>query len=193
MLALPWAIKPLYGLLTDFVPLFGMRRRSYLLVATFATTVGLLALFALFHRGVSREALLAALLIPSIGIAFADVVIDALMVEQGQRHAATGRFQSIQWAALYGAAILAGPIGGSLAKHQKQEYGFLICGIAAGVSLLLTYFFVREAPVPIERRRVGEAWATLRRAATTPGLAAVAGSSFCGTSIPSRTTCFISI
>lgn len=175
LLALPWAIKPLYGLLTDFVPLFGLRRRSYLLVTTFATTISLLALFALFHRGVSREALLAALLIPAIGIAFADVVIDALMVEKGQRYDATGRFQSIQWAALYGAAILTGPIGGWLAGHHKQEYGFLICGVAAGASLLMTYFFVREVPVPLERRGVREAWTTLRRAATTPGLTAVAG------------------
>jgi predicted MFS family arabinose efflux permease len=175
LLALPWAIKPLYGVLTDFVPLFGLRRRSYLLVATFATTLGLVALFALFHRDISREALLAALLIPSVGIAFADVVIDALMVEKGQHYAATGRFQSIQWAALYAAAILAGPIGGSLARHQAQEYGFLICGVAAGVSLMLTYFFVREVPVARERHGIREAWKTLRRAATTPGLPAVAG------------------
>src|SRR4051794_22462134 len=30
---LPWVIKPLYGIVSDFVPLFGYRRRSYLLVA----------------------------------------------------------------------------------------------------------------------------------------------------------------
>jgi MFS family permease len=175
LLGLPWAIKPFYGLMTDFVPLFGLRRRSYLLLATLATTGGLLGLFFSFHRDISREALLAALLIPSIGIAFADVVIDALMVENGQRYAATGRFQSIQWAAMYGAMILAGPIGGFLAASQKQEYGFLICGIAAAVSLVMTMLFVKEAPVPQERRGVHAAWKTLRRAAATPGLPAVAG------------------
>ncbi|MDQ3329273.1 MAG: MFS transporter [Planctomycetota bacterium] len=175
LLALPWAIKPLYGLLTDFVPLFGLRRRSYLLLATVATTAGLLGLFATFTPGISRASLLAALLIPSIGIAFSDVVIDALMVENGQRHGATGRFQSIQWAALYGAAILAGPIGGYLAAHKRQEFGFLICGIAAGVSLILTWVFVRERPMPSERRGARAAWLTLRQAAATPGLAAVAG------------------
>ena len=31
VLSIAWAIKPLYGLLTDFVPLAGSRRRSYLL------------------------------------------------------------------------------------------------------------------------------------------------------------------
>jgi hypothetical protein len=31
----PWIIKPIYGLVSDFVPLFGYRRKSYLiLVAT---------------------------------------------------------------------------------------------------------------------------------------------------------------
>jgi MFS family permease len=175
LLALPWAIKPLYGLLSDFVPLFGLRRRSYLLAATLATTIGLLALFTNFHRGLSRESLLAALLIPSIGIAFSDVIIDALMVEKGHRLSATGRFQAIQWAAMYGAAILAGPIGGWLAAHQRQEYGFLICGVAAGVSLVLAFCFVHEEPVRAEQRGLWDAWQTLRRAAATPGLAGVAG------------------
>jgi hypothetical protein len=33
LLAVPWTIKPAFGLLSDFVPLFGSRRRSYLLLA----------------------------------------------------------------------------------------------------------------------------------------------------------------
>src|SRR5438445_4434652 len=30
---LPWIIKPLYGLISDFIPLFGYRRKSYLVAA----------------------------------------------------------------------------------------------------------------------------------------------------------------
>src|SRR5262245_65640079 len=30
----PWLIKPLYGLVSDFVPLFGRRRKSYLLLTS---------------------------------------------------------------------------------------------------------------------------------------------------------------
>ena len=29
----PWIIKPVYGLLSDFVPIFGYRRKSYLVIA----------------------------------------------------------------------------------------------------------------------------------------------------------------
>ena len=32
IITIPWFIKPLYGLLSDFVPLFGTRRRSYFLI-----------------------------------------------------------------------------------------------------------------------------------------------------------------
>src|SRR5256885_5861086 len=33
VLNLPWFIKPLYGLVSDFVPLFGYRRKTYLIAA----------------------------------------------------------------------------------------------------------------------------------------------------------------
>ena len=36
---IPWLIKPVYGLLSDFVPLFGWRRRSYFLLTTGLATV----------------------------------------------------------------------------------------------------------------------------------------------------------
>src|SRR6516225_1013978 len=39
---LPWIIKPIYGLVSDFLPLFGYRRKSYLIIANIAATVGYL-------------------------------------------------------------------------------------------------------------------------------------------------------
>ncbi|MGC1856513.1 MAG: hypothetical protein WA725_07115, partial [Pseudolabrys sp.] len=35
---LPWIIKPVYGLVSDFVPLFGYRRKSYLVLASILAT-----------------------------------------------------------------------------------------------------------------------------------------------------------
>src|ERR1700749_2340131 len=37
---LPWIIKPLYGLISDFVPLFGYRRKSYLILVNTAAIAG---------------------------------------------------------------------------------------------------------------------------------------------------------
>jgi hypothetical protein len=41
---LPWFIKPVYGLLSDFVPLFGRRRQSYFLLTSAVAGVAGLAL-----------------------------------------------------------------------------------------------------------------------------------------------------
>lgn len=175
LLATPWMIKPVYGLLTDFLPIFGTRRRSYLLLATTATAMALFFLFLTFTPSISRTALFLALLVPSIGIAMTDVVVDAVMVERGQKYGMTGRFQSVQWAALYAAPVVAGPVAGYLAQHQMQRVGFLICGLAAAVSLVLTMLFVREQRQVESGHRFRDALATLREAISTPGLAAVAG------------------
>ena len=40
ILNLPWVIKPLYGLVYDFVPLFGYRRKSYLIIANIVAIGG---------------------------------------------------------------------------------------------------------------------------------------------------------
>ena len=39
---LPWIIKPVYGVFSDFVPLFGYRRKSYLIIVNIAATGGYL-------------------------------------------------------------------------------------------------------------------------------------------------------
>jgi hypothetical protein len=56
LVGVAWTVKPLYGLLSDVVPLFGTRRRAYLLVTTAMATLGWLR-SARFRRtrGVSRS------------------------------------------------------------------------------------------------------------------------------------------
>src|SRR6516165_3722681 len=39
VLNLPWIIKPVYGIVSDFVPLFGYRRKAYLILANLAAAV----------------------------------------------------------------------------------------------------------------------------------------------------------
>ena len=127
-LSVPWAIKPLYGLLTDFVPLAGSRRRSYLLLTTAVACVGMTAIYFLPLSSDRATLLLVLLLLPAVAIAFSDVVVDALMVEIGQPRGMTGRLQSIQWACIYAAMILTGVVGGALSEWGAQQLGFLITG-----------------------------------------------------------------
>ena len=144
ILSLPWTWKPVYGLLTDFVPLGGSRRRNYLLAATAITVIGLLAAAAVPLNADSYWWLLGVLLMSSVGIAFSDVVTDALMVEKGQPRGLTGWLQSIQWTAMYVAIALVGIAGGYLSEHRLHRMGLLVCGGASLVTLLLAVFCVHE-------------------------------------------------
>lgn len=170
LLSVPWVLKPLYGVLTDFVPIAGYRRRSYLLIMSTATALGLAYLYFNPPGPGSYGWLIAVLLVPTVGVAFSDVVADALMVERGQPRGITGQLQSVQWASLYAATIVTGVLGGYLSQHGHQEVGFLICAGAAACTGLLTLLFVREQrrPPTLDRARV--AWTALARTVRTRAL-----------------------
>jgi MFS family permease len=91
-------MKPVYGLVSDFVPLFGWRRKSYLLFSSsLACAMGLAAGFSTEYT-YWRLAMLYTVM--GLGLAFTDVLADALMVENGKPRGLTGAFQSVQWASV---------------------------------------------------------------------------------------------
>lgn len=141
----PWTIKPIYGLLIDFVPLFGSRRRNYLLLATLITAVSLFWLAISMPAAGQTNQLLVLLIVPTLAVAFSDVVADALMVEKGQPLGLTGRLQSIQWGSMYAATVLAGSLGGWISEHNRHELGFLICAVGAMVTFGATWFWIQDA------------------------------------------------
>src|SRR5207237_10916708 len=62
---LPWFFKPVYGIVSDFVPLFGYRRKSWLGVANLGAAAGY---FAILATG-APDALLILLLLAVYGMA----------------------------------------------------------------------------------------------------------------------------
>jgi MFS family permease len=179
LLALPWALKPLLALLADFVPLFGSRRRNYLLVATSSAAAGLAVAYFMPAAAGERWLLLVLLAVPTLGIAFADVLADALMIEVGKPRGLTGRLQSAQWFAAYFALLASGIVGGWLTARDRHDVAFLICAALWVGSLVLTLAFVREPRHAdgddLHRRAPTEA---LRRAFAVPGLITIAVLSF---------------
>ena len=174
LLAVPWFLKPLYGLLTDFVPLFGMRRKSYLIVMSAVAAAALLCLYALRIPDRATTFLLLILVAPTLAIAFSDVVTDALLVEKGQATGTTGQLQSAQWTAIYGAAILTGTVGGLLSQHNQQQVGFLICGALLVVTCILTVVCIREQ-ASTERPSIRVAGGQFKQALGSPGILPIVG------------------
>jgi len=76
---LPWIVKPFWGVLTDTVPLFGYRRKSYLILFGI---LGFLMWNALADYGIENKELGICLLICiNVALAFCNVIGEALLVE----------------------------------------------------------------------------------------------------------------
>jgi Na+/melibiose symporter-like transporter len=161
---IPWVIKPLYGLLSDFVPLFGRRRQSYFLLTSavaglaglllawgnwIATgqiwTFDLLGLTFTVIEGVGLFTVMA------LGLAFTDVLTDAMMVESGRPLGLTGSFQSVQWACITLASVLVGEIGGQMAETRSLRAALLLAACFPLMSLTMGVSFVRETPARANR------------------------------------------
>lgn len=81
--SLPWIIKPVWGMISDNIPLLGYRRKSYLLI------LGLIGAFSWF--GLSTFAGnpivgIVLLLIGAISVSFNSVIGEALIVESAQNN-----------------------------------------------------------------------------------------------------------
>jgi MFS family permease len=149
--ATPWMIKPLYGLVTDFIPLFGYRRKSYLVLMAGLAVAGC----AVVAQSASIEMLICALAVTTLGIAATDVVVDALMVEEGQRRGLIRQFQGQQWIWLNLAAIATALLGGWLSHAFlpiAAVHAAAIFMVAAPATVMLGgWLLVDERKVPFDR------------------------------------------
>jgi predicted MFS family arabinose efflux permease len=110
---LPWIIKPLYGLVSDFVPLFGYRRKSYLLIANAAATCG----FLMVAQLTVPDRLVFALMLTAYAMAISSTLCGAVLVENGQRLKESGTFINQQWLWYNIAAMTAAIVGGQLVQR----------------------------------------------------------------------------
>ena len=186
---IPWLLKPLYGLLSDFVPVFGRRRTGYFVVSS-----GLAALAGFgiaFGGSASYWTLLALFTVMGLGLAFTDVMTDALMVESGRTRGLTGAFQSVQWAAIYGAAIVVGLGGGYLAQHRSLKATFLIAACFPLVSLVMAVRFIEEPRAHADWSALRERARAVKRALASRDVWVVAGFIFFWTFSPSFGPAFL--
>ncbi len=98
IVALPWMIKPLFGFVSDGLPIFGYRRRPYLVLAGFLGALSWVALATIVH---SPWAATLAILLGSLSIAVSDVIVDSLVVERARSESVSGAgsLQALCWGA----------------------------------------------------------------------------------------------
>jgi MFS family permease len=147
---LPWIIKPVYGLISDFVPLFGYRRKSYLLLANIAAIGGFLWVTQLS----APSDLLVALMITAYAMAISSTLCGAVLVENGQRLHESGAFVNQQWLWFNIAAMAAAFLGGQLVQHLSPGSALHIAALIIAVAPLMviagTLFLIPEQKVVVD-------------------------------------------
>lgn len=180
ILVLPWTIKPLYGFLSDGFPIFGYRRRSYLILAGMLGSLSYFLLgsnfMGVFGVGNLYQATIASLLISSACVAFSDVVADGIVVQQTRDSndpAVPGGLQSLCWGSAAVGGLISAYFSGSLLEIMTPRDVFSISAVLPFMVAAIA-FFVDEAPLqenakdnPAERiqEQVTLLWMTIKEPA----------------------------
>jgi len=159
-ITLPLLFKPLFGYVTDFVPLGRYRRKPHLVLAAF---LGASAFFAVAMQArYTYRSLLIPMTLSCLAMAFADAVCGGFLVEDGKERRQTGRYQAIHIGMLYLSVILVGAGGGWMTAHIPFSRIFALAGFLALV-LVAAVFLVHETGSEAPRRRTAAPlWALLR-------------------------------
>lgn len=144
ILNLPWMIKPLYGLVSDLIPLFGYRRKSYLLLANAAAVAGLLLVTQL----TVPDQLVLVLMLTAFATAISSAVSGAVLVENGQRLHESGTFVNQEWLWYTISAMTVATLGGQLVQRFEPTIALhssaAICACAPLLVILGTVFLIPE-------------------------------------------------
>lgn len=145
---LAWYFKPIAGIVTDAFPIFGSRRKSYLIISTLMATLSWVGLYFTPHQ---YNQLLWMVIVINTFMVVASTVVGGFMVEIAQASGASGRLSSIRNATSAALSIVNAPAAGYLASIA---FGWTAgaCGAVMFLLLPATYLLLNE-----ERRRVDSA------------------------------------
>ena len=138
--AIPWIIKPVFGFISDGLPVFGYRRRPYLIFSGILGSASWVALATLVDTPLSATLVI---LSTSLSVAISDVIVDSLIVERAREESLSrsGSLQSLSWGASALGGLLTAYFSGLLLQHVSVNQVFEITAafplIVSGVAWLI--------------------------------------------------------
>lgn len=141
--AIPWILKPLFGFLSDGLPIFGYRRRPYLVLSGVLGTLSWLCMANLVHTMVGATL---ALLVSSLSVAMSDVIVDSLVVERARKEslARAGSLQSLTWGISAIGGLITAYFSGFLLAHVSTRTVFTITSLFPLIVILVAGLIAEE-------------------------------------------------
>ncbi|MBV8133205.1 MAG: MFS transporter, partial [Alphaproteobacteria bacterium] len=165
VLNLPWIIKPVYGIVSDFLPVFGYRRKSYLVLANLAAA----GAYCWVTQLTAPSEIIFYLLLTAYGMAISSTICGAVLVENGQKFGTSDSFVNQQWLWFNIAAMASAFLGGQLVQHLTPTGALHSAAAIIAVSpfavVCVGWFLIRESPsrinLPEMKKTFASLWAAL--------------------------------
>lgn len=142
---LPWMIKPLYGFISDSLPLFGYHRKPYLVLSGIIGCAAWVCLGTVVHTSSTATIMI---VLASLSVAISDVIVDSIVVERARNEseAKIGSLQSICWGSSAVGALCTAYFSGLLLEYFTTRTVFLI---TASFPLIVSSvaWFIAEQPI----------------------------------------------
>lgn len=172
MMMFPWGVKPIYGIVSDSLPIMGYHRKSYMIISS-AFGVLMLLVLALPDTINTPFGAVAVLLVANLSSAIIDVVIDARVVEMSRldpKHGAND-LQSVSWISMSVGGVLGSFLSGPATENLGVRGVFFFASVGP-LTILALSLAMREAKSTVSSRKfVSSARKQLRQlkgAITTP-------------------------
>ena len=143
--AIPWVIKPLFGFISDGLPIFSYRRRPYLVISGLLGSLS----WILLATVVSNVWLATVtLLLTSLSVAISDVIVDSLVVERARKESLSqaGSLQSLTWGVSAFGGLITAYLSGLLLERFSNQIVFEITAIFPFI-VCLAAWLIAEEPV----------------------------------------------
>ncbi|MEL6441952.1 MAG: folate/biopterin family MFS transporter [Cyanobacteria bacterium J06621_8] len=170
--AFPWIVKPLFGFMSDGLPIMGYRRRPYLIFSGLLGASSWLALATLVHGALAATFVI---LLSSLSVAISDVIVDSLIVERARKEslAQSGSLQSLSWGAAALGGLLTAYFSGLLLQHTSSNQVFEITATFPLIVSTVAWLITEEKAAPQKDKKanspvkgqIKQVWLTMRRKA----------------------------
>ena len=136
LVSVPWVCKPFFGFVSDSIPIKGMRRKPYIVLASMASACGWVALASVPASIIGTSIIL---LCVQMSMVMADVVADSIMVETVRETetgnvSMKGKLQSATWTFRFSGSILASACSGFVVQYVPPRAVFVITAMPLLVS-----------------------------------------------------------
>jgi folate/biopterin transporter len=164
--SIPWIIKPVFGFISDGIPILGYRRRPYLILSGFLGTLSWLALAFVVD---SSQTATIAILMTSLSVAISDVIVDSLVVARAREESVgqAGSLQSLCWGFSALGGLITAYLSGWLLEHLTISSVFEITAtfplVVSGVAWLIAEEPQTPTPQSIVATQITQLWSAVKQ------------------------------